>query len=76
MRKEYSQRQEKVDYGEKDIDRLLKRKTASFPVRGEGQRGISGLQIKGGIKVCEGRRGLGSFLLGGEGEGVCHLGQS
>ena len=37
------------------------------------KKGEIGVPIREGIKVCEGRRGLKGFPLGGEGEGVWHL---
>ena len=49
------------------------RGTATFPIRGGDRGGKSVLSIMGGIKMGEGKRGLGIFPLGEEWEGSIHL---
>ena len=51
------------------------RATSPFPVRGGDREGRTGLSIWGGIKVDDGKRGIGGFPLE-EGQGAWHLEQS
>ena len=49
---------------------FTERGLSPFPVRGRDRGGKTGLLIRGGIKVGDGKRGLRGFPLKGEGEGV------